>query len=278
MRRQWSVGLLAVVVLALGGAQAQGVSILFMSNDPVGFQPDVDLANYLQSVGHTVNTMAMSPKPAEADQVAAAMANDVVLISQSIASTAVSTGGTATDTFYLKDVPRRIVSYEAFMFDEAKWTGPTAHVDFGNTGRPEVDALGLGAMQDTIYITNPGHALAAGLNGAVQVYSQLFSVNFAKLLGPGATVIATADAAGQYPTEVIYETGSMLYDGSIAPAPRIVLFLGQQPAGNPANPGDLPFSSITADGLKLIEAAVVPEPAAMLLVIGGLVGLLMRRR
>jgi hypothetical protein len=160
------------------------------------------------------------------------------------------------------------------MFDEAKWNGPTAYTDFGNTGRSEVPAE-LQAPQDTIYIQNPSHPMAANLSGAVQVYNTPYSVNFA-IPGPEAQVIATAIGGDtpQYPTLLVYEAGSQLWDGTVTPGRRIIFFLGQ---GDPVPD----FANLTADGVKLFDAAVayaIPEPSTLALLGLGSLAIFLRKR
>jgi hypothetical protein len=258
MKRATLGGLFGVVVLSLLVAPVQAVSVLFIG-DPTHPASGADpaIAGYLESCGFAV-TMFASGGTTAAMQQEAAMAHDVTLISQSIPSSAVVEGG----VFTLQDVPRRVVSFEPYMFDDAQWTGPTAFVDYGNTGRTETEPIGLGDLLDTIYITESGasHPEAGGFSGAVQVYTLPYSVAFG-IPGPEADVIATVDVEGLVPTTFVYATGAELLDGSIAPAPRIGLFLGQDPASNPETPGELDFSFISEDGLALLCAALIPEPS-----------------
>ena len=54
--------------------------------------------------------------------------------------------------------------------------------------------------------------------------------------GAEAYMVATIDEAGVYPATFVYEAGAKLVDDSVAPAPRIGLFLGQG-ASIPDPPG-----------------------------------------
>jgi len=80
------------------------------------------------------------------------------------------------------------------------------------------------------------------------VYTRPFSVGYG-LVGPEAEVIATADAAGEYPATFVYEAGTHLLDGSVAPGMRMGLFIGQADAA-------FAFSDLGENALALFDAAV----------------------
>ncbi len=115
------------------------------------------------------------------------------------------------------------------MWEDAFWTELPQFDKFGNTGRTDlIDsalAAGLDAPQSDFYITATGaqHPMGAGFpEGALTIYNLLYSVNFGTP-SADAKVIATADAAGEFPSHFVYETGDQLVDGSVAPAARIGL-------------------------------------------------------
>jgi len=261
-----------LLVLALGFpgsiTQAGTIAVFGGYTDPTG--ADVGLIAHLESLGHTV-VYHMPTSAGGQAQIDLANASNVVIISESIGSTSVSTGSAPDGVFHLQNVTKPVISYEVFMFDEAKWTGLTGMVDFGTSGRTNSPA-GLEGLSDTIYV-NGGHPMAAGLNGATVVYTTPYSACFG-IVGPGADVIATIDEAGAFPTLFVYEAGSELIDGSITPGMRIGMFIGQGGYGSiPDPPGVLQFSYIGENGIALLDAAVnyamIPEPTTMAL---GLIG------
>ncbi|MFM8358196.1 MAG: hypothetical protein ACKOET_06525, partial [Verrucomicrobiota bacterium] len=165
-----------------------------------------------------------------------------------------------------------VISFEAFMFDNADWVkrtedGSNDFVNWGNTGRAEVDAIGLGEVDDSLYIQKPGHPIAKGLSGKLKVYNEPYSFTFG-LPSADADVVASVDAAGKVPTLFVYEKGDRLPDGSVAPNKRIGLFLGQ--AANPnANYGPA-LANLTAAGKQLllntiayVAPAAPPAPVSL---------------
>ena len=184
-------------------------------------------------------------------QYAAAMEHDVVLISESIAAASVVFTGDRS----LKTVPRPILSYEPYMYGGAGWTRPNIHVDFGLTGVGAVADLGLDKLQDSVFVPPSGHPMALGLSGDLRVYDRAYTLSWGR---PSATakVIASLDRDGHYPVLFVYETGAKLADGSVAPANRVGLFLGQQAIDNAMAPNSLNWGNLTASGVALVDAAI----------------------
>jgi hypothetical protein len=218
---------------------AEGSKIAWLGT---GGRADPDLIARLEGDGHTVTSH--SPSSADgATQVALAESNDLVIISETISSGAVSTG--SGGTFHLQNVETPVISFEPYMCDEARWTGMTQYVNFGNSGRTEAPPA-LQPTQDSIYITDPTDPLAGGHPaGALQVYTSPFNVAFG-VPGPDARVVATADQATDFPCLFYYAAGKRLFDGTVTPGLRLLLFLGQ----------NLQFDLVNDNGLALFDAAV----------------------
>lgn len=247
---------LAALMLLADASRASAADILFMINPAVSPSADAGIAARLEAQGHNVTEYDVAQFDPQA-QIDAANAHDMVMISESIASVAVLNGF----DFNLLDYAKPVVCFEAFIFENARWTGTLQNFDFGVTGRPneqEANHPALVPLNDKLRIVNAGHPLAAGLaNGPTVVYTQPYTFNIA-LVGPGATVIATADSdVDPVPVHFVYEPGSALYDDTITPGMRIGLFLGQYGNNSPADPPGPPqFSFIGPNGLALIDAAV----------------------
>ena len=224
--------------------------ILFMTTDPNNPQrADPDIAAHLEAMGHEVTFFTSADNVPRQDYVDAAMAHDAVIISETIGSSSIVKDG----VFALRDVSVPVMSFEPFMYDDANWTGPTHHEDLGNTGRVESVGVGLGDPQDSIYIAEAAHPLAAGLADEVQVYKQPYSLNWARTLGDDATVVATVDEVEMFATIFVYEEGDKLVDGSDVPAARVGWFVGQGDTGGFNGPS---WDNMTDDGLALFDAVV----------------------
>lgn len=207
--------------------------ILFVaSNADSPLSADAGLIALLRAKGYTVTVFASGGPPD--DLRAAASGQDVVLLSESIGSATVlePIGDPPVQKFILRDADVPVVSYEAFMWDNAEWV---VHPDdfsnefsmFGNTGRTEdTQPAQIKDARDSVYIRNAAHPIAAGLSGKVKVYNVPYSLNYGKL-SPDADVIASVEADGSFPSLFVYEKGDKLVDGSTAPNKRIGLFLGQ---------------------------------------------------
>jgi hypothetical protein len=80
--------------------------------------------------------------------------------------------------------------------------------------------------RDSLHIREAAHPIAGGLTGQVKVYDTLYSLNYGKV-APDATVVASVDPDGAFPTLFVYEKGDKLIDGTTVPNKRIGLYLGQ---------------------------------------------------
>ena len=136
--------------------------------------------------------------------------HNMVLISESLGSTSVLDSDLV---FKLQNTPVPVISFEAYMWEDAFWSDVPQFAKFGNTGRSDLieDPLaeGLDQSQTEFYITAAGaqHPMAAGFpEGALTIYTQPYSVNFGTP-SADATVIATADAAGNWPSHYVYDEG-----------------------------------------------------------------------
>ncbi|MBL9128154.1 MAG: hypothetical protein JNL97_10925 [Verrucomicrobiales bacterium] len=209
--------------------------ILFLTSDANWINADATMIAWLRAKGYTV-TVFPTGGTAPDDLRAAAQGKKLVIISESIGSTSVvDPAGAGTGVFTLKDTDIPVISMEAYMYDNADWVkrtedGSNNFIDWGNSGRTEVDGLGIGDARDSIYIRNTTHPITSGLSGKVKVYNELYSFNFA-IPSADADVLASIEPDGKYPTLVVYDKGDKLVDGSVAPNKRIVFFSGQ--AANP---------------------------------------------
>jgi hypothetical protein len=226
------------------GTSPAGKTILMICGDenrtvlPCTSIGDVFVKNHLElDMGHKVLRM---PHDTEAGKMlAAANGADLVIIVESVGSGTVGTKIVST--------PTPVLTSEAFLQDEFGFVNPKGKsVD---PGLPDAAAFGAIENQTAVTITNPGHPLAAGLKGRVQVYRFPREMNWGKDTVPGAETIATLT---DYPTaKLIYmvRKGAKLYDGSPAPGLRIQFFIENDNETGTVN-------LMTADGLRLWDAAI----------------------
>jgi hypothetical protein len=236
-------------------------TILFVTTDSfTTIHADIDLIEFFQDNGYAVVPFTSTGSTPE-DLQAAAAGKKLVFISETIGSTSVvDPAGSATGVFSLKDTDVPVISFEAFMYDNADWVvrtddGSNDFSKWGNSGRNDNDGLPIGVppeiqdARDSLYIKNSTHPITQGFSGKVKVYVDPYSFNYG-IVSPDADVLATIQPDGSFPTLFVYEKGDKLADGSVAPNKRIGLFLGQIASPN-ANT-DPVFANLTADGKKLI--------------------------
>ena len=245
---------------------SQGKILFLTSNGDAPINADPALIALLQAKGYTVTPLT---PPATADELrAATKGQDLVILSETLGSTSIlDPVGGATATFSLKATDVPVISFEPYMWDNADWVkrtedGANDWVNWGNSGRTEVEGLGLLEAGDSLHIRKPTHPLAAGLSGKVKVYDVLYSLNFG-LPSADADVIASINADGTFPTIFVYEKGDKLADGSVAPNKRIGTFLGQN--ANPSANTPLAYEDLSEAGRALFLAAVdyaLPSKAA----------------
>lgn len=117
-------------------------------------------------------------------------------------------------------------------------------------GWGRLESLGLasesGALLDVdaIQITAPGHPLAAGLDGRVEVFRGRGKLGWGE---PGADAEVVARAESGQPVLVQHPAGATLADDTTAPAPRVALFLTED--------GAAPWL-LTDAGRALVHAAI----------------------
>lgn len=220
----------------------QGSTILMIVGDDNGTaEPgkgtgDLFIRDHIEKkLGHKV-TMGIDTDPADELYVSAVGA-DLVIISESVTSQKLKDK--------LVSVITPIINYESFLQDEFGCTAPGPSVD---PGEPEGNAYGVRNKDTEIKIVKPGHPLAAGLEGNVEVYREPRQVTWGKVV-KGATVVATLSDNTAGAVIYFFEEGSELYDGTTAAGMRIGFFIEEENITGTSN-------YLTEDGLRLFDAAV----------------------
>ncbi|MBI2946481.1 MAG: hypothetical protein HYY23_02470, partial [Verrucomicrobia bacterium] len=239
-------------------AASKGEILFVTSNGDAPINADPALIELLTANGYVVTPFGTGGTTPE-DLRAAAAGKKVVLISETIGSTSVlDPAGDATGVFSLKNTDVPIISFEAYMYDNADWVKRTADgandfTQWGNTSRSEVADTPIKDGLDSLYIRKADHPIAKGLTGKVKVYTELYSLSYG-LPSPDADVVASVLENGSFPTIFVYEKGDKLVDGSVAPNRRIGFFLGQNAA--PDFNTVLDFANLTAAGKQLLLQTV----------------------
>ncbi len=220
-------------------------------NEPANADPS--LIALLRARGYTV-TVFGSGGTTPADLRAAAQGQDVVILSETIGSTSVlDPAGDVLGVFSLKETDVPVISFEAYMFDNADWVKRTADgsndfINWGNSGRTEVDPS-IQDARDSLYIQKPAHPIAQGLTGKVPVYNVLYSLTFG-VPAADADVVASIQPDGSYPAIFVYDKGDKLADGSVAPNKRIGFFVGQ--AADPSSNWALDYADLSDAARRLL--------------------------
>ena len=213
---------------------SSGKILYLCANADLSGTDDAGVVALLRAKGYTVTPYTSSGPDGGDAMRAAAVGQDVILISESLGSgtTLEPIGDPAVQKLIYRDTDIPIISWEPFMWDNAEWTEHPADFSnefsmFGNTGRTEdTQPADLKLPFDSIYITKPTHPIAGGLTGKVKVYDPVYSVNYAKP-SADADVIASVRENGEFPCIFVYEKGDKLVDGSVCPNKRIGVFTGQ---------------------------------------------------
>jgi hypothetical protein len=212
--------LFLLLVLCFFANGVKAANILFISaldeTNELMQQGDDRIKAYLEGLGHTVTYL--DDNEDEPTTEAAAMAADVVFISESVSSGAIR--------LEITEIETPMVLTEAWAYDEMGLATLTPDVD------EQIDV----ATTD-IEIIAPGHPLAAGLTGTISVLNDIQTprgtARFSTVNpGSAATVIAQATLSDgvTYPVIFYYEKGAQLAlppaDGSPRTAADIRVCIG----------------------------------------------------
>jgi len=200
---------------------AWGLSALFVVDDAGLDTGDTEALRWLeQGLGFGVTVM---------DEVTVqgtdAAGMDLVVVSSTVDS------GNVTNKF--TDVTAPVVTWESYIFDDLKLTGPTAGTDYGGT-----------ADQTAVDILDSAHRAAGGLAGTVTVFVGAENMRWG-VLANGGVAIASLPGSPSQATVFTFETGAELIDATTAPARRVGLFMD--------NSGP---TSVTPDGVRLVLSSI----------------------
>jgi hypothetical protein len=129
-----------------------------------------------------------------------------------------------------RDVPLPVLVLETAIFDDMRLTASTENTDWGT------------AMVSQVTILS-NHALAGGLAGTIAIMSMSTRVGWGKTAASALKIASIAGMADQT-AMFAYESGAAMVGGN-AMGRRVGMF-----------PGDTNATLLTADGIKLVSAAL----------------------
>ncbi|MBV8156813.1 MAG: hypothetical protein JO278_04100 [Dyella sp.] len=133
-----------------------------------------------------------------------------------------------------RELPVPLLTWEDDMLDDLAMTGKRIDTDYGGSKRERF-----------VWLVNAPHPVAAGLPaGTTNVYQKQAPMSWGKP-GLGASIIATLYGQPDKAAIFVYEKGATMDYESLAPARRVMFFLGNET-----------FTNLSGAGIKLFDAAV----------------------
>ncbi|MCA9706720.1 MAG: hypothetical protein KDK70_12785, partial [Myxococcales bacterium] len=130
-----------------------------------------------------------------------------------------------------RDVAVPLITWEYNLYDDLRMVDPLG------------SGWGIDESLDQLEIVLPAHPLAAGLQGAVSVFSGGGRISWGIPVGE-VQIVATALGDPSRATIFAFDAGAMMADGFVAPARRVALGGGETPI------------PVTMEAVELFEAAV----------------------
>jgi hypothetical protein len=214
--------MIAPVLLGLTSqvkAQSHSIVMLVQLKGP-NIDVDRAAAAHLQSRGHDVQLVDQSTPPHEIGT------PRLVIVSSTVSSKDVAPGW--------RTLAIPMLTWENDLLDDFAMTGKRHDVDFGEA-----------AKERYLWLVNAPHALSGGLSaGVANVYRKQAGMSWGKP-GLGASIIATIYGQPEKAAIFAYEKGATMDYESLAPARRVMFFLGNDT-----------FTNLSDAGLRLFDAAI----------------------
>ncbi len=192
--------------------------VLLVQRDSPSKQVDEKIKQHLESRGFSVTFQDQSVAPA------VAAGASLVVISSTVAAKDVSAAW--------RHLPVPLMTWENDLLDDLAMTGKRHDTDFGEATKERY-----------VWLVNAPHPMAAGLPaGVTNVYVKQAGMSWGKP-GLGATTIATLYGQPEKAAIFGYEKGATMDYESLAPARRVMFFLGNETFDNLAPAGRLLFDA-----------------------------------
>lgn len=211
-------GLGAGVHAAQPAAQERKVAVLLVQRDGPSLPVDERVRQHLERRGFAVALQDQAAAPT------VAAGADLVVISSSVAAKDVHPAW--------RQLPVPLLTWENDLLDDLAMTGKRHDTDFGEA-----------AKERYVWLVNAPHPMAAGLPaGVTNVYVKQAGMSWGRP-GLGATTIATLYGQPEKAAIFGYEKGATMDYESIAPARRVMFFLGNDTFTNLSPAGRLLFDA-----------------------------------
>jgi len=225
LRRSFVMGALVALVATSGlpivamGATPRTIALVMQIDGP-NAPVDQQVKAHLEARGYRVNVLNQDARPASIGDAG------LVILSSTISSKSVDPGWRALG------VP--LLTWENDILDDLAMTGKRHDTDFGESTRERY-----------LWLVNAPHPAAGGVPaGVVNVYQKQAGMSWGKP-GLGASIIATLYGQPEKAAIFTYEKGATMDYETLAPARRVMFFLGNDTFANLAGPG-----------VRLFDAAV----------------------
>lgn len=209
-----------LTTVAMGNPQREALFVVGTVSIPTLNAADEAIAVRLEQAGYTI-TVVEAPASATAD------ANGKALV---VVSSTVNSGDVGTK---FRDSAVPVVVWEQALQDDFMMTGNAGDVDRGTL-----------AGQYDLEIVDSSHPLAAGFSGIVGVVDFEETFSWGNPVGDAIKIAQIPGDPGKFPIYV-YDSGTAMFNNFIAPARRVMLFMG-----------DPTFEVVSPDGLTLFDAVI----------------------
>lgn len=213
-------GLGAGVHAAQPEARERKLVVMLVQRDGPGLPVDEKVRQHLESRGFSVTLHDQGSAPT------VAAGSDLVVVSSTVAAKDVNPAW--------RQLPVPLLTWENDLLDDLAMTGKHHDTDFGEA-----------AKERYVWLVNAPHPMAAGLPaGVTNVYLKQAGMSWGKP-GLGATTVATLYGQPEKAAIFGYEKGATMDYESLAPARRVMFFLGNDT-----------FTNLSPAGRLLFDAAV----------------------
>ncbi|ABF10866.1 hypothetical protein [Cupriavidus metallidurans] len=224
LRRALTIGVMlatcGMTSNTLATTASRGTIALVMQSNGPNADVDQNIRIRLEGRGFTVRMLNQDTPASNAGDVR------LVILSSTISAKQVSAGW--------RELAVPLLTWENDLLDDLAMTGKRLDTDYGESRRERF-----------VWLVNAPHPVAAGLPaGATNVYRKQAAMNWGKP-GLGASIIATLYGQPEKAVIFTYEKGATMDYESLAPARRVMFFLGNDT-----------FTNLSGAGIKLFDAAI----------------------